>query len=102
MSHDEAVWQETSLVREGWTRRFTAIGSRLREAVELYRGLGFEIRLEPADAGSDEVADPSVCAQCLVTTLAQTIYTRPRTLRPGERAADVADVAEAAEREHDE
>lgn len=99
MSHGEARRHEAALEREGWTRRFTAIGSRLREAVELYRGLGFEIRLEPADSSFDEVADPSVCAQCLVTTLAQTIYTRPRILHTGE---PVADVAEAAEREHDE
>ena len=63
------------LEAEGWTRRFTAIGQRLSEAVELYRGLGYELRLEPADAGEAGLSDEA-CAQCLVMTLARTIYTR--------------------------
>ena len=58
-----------------WTRRFTAIGARLSEAVELYHALGYEIRLEPADASDTELADEA-CAQCMVMTLARTIYTR--------------------------
>ena len=99
MSDGEAQRHEAALEREGWTRRFTAIGSRLREAAELYRGLGFEIRLAPADSSSEAVADPSACAQCLVTTLAQTIYTRPRAIQAGEHLTEVAEVAE---REHDE
>jgi hypothetical protein len=61
----------------GWTRRFTAIGARLQEAVELYRGLGFEVRLEAADSGSEDTVERAGCAQCFVMTLAQTIYTRP-------------------------
>jgi hypothetical protein len=65
----------------GWTRRFTALGARLQEAVELYRGLGFEVRLEAAAIDSGEVADTVACAQCIVMTLAQTIYTRPPSAR---------------------
>jgi hypothetical protein len=61
----------------GWTRRFTAIGARLNEAIELYRGLGFEIRLEAAKPELDQLTDSAVCAECFVMTLAQTIYTRP-------------------------
>jgi hypothetical protein len=68
--------------RDGWTRRFTAIGARLSEAVELYRGLGFEIRLAPAEPGVEGVTDSAACAQCFVMTLAQTIYTRPIVVRP--------------------
>ena len=64
----------------GWTRRFTAIGARLSEAVELYRSLGYEIRLEPADASDTELTDEA-CAQCMVMTLARTIYTRLPTAR---------------------
>ena len=65
--------------RDGWTRRFTAIGSRLNEAIELYRGLGYEVRLEPGEPGSDGVADSSACEQCFVMSVARTIYTRPRS-----------------------
>ncbi len=63
---------------DGWTRRFTAIGARLNEAIELYRGLGYEIRLEPGEPGSEGVADTSACEQCFVMSVARTIYTRPR------------------------
>lgn len=61
---------------EGWTRRFTAIGSRLKEAVELYESLGYEVRLGPADAGAEEIRVSDGCEGCLVLTLAQTVYTR--------------------------
>jgi hypothetical protein len=80
MSQSEPRQRDDSgatLERASWTRRFTAIGPRLNEAVELYRGLGFEIRLEPAEPRSEEVADRSGCAQCFVMSLARTIYTRP-------------------------
>ena len=66
--------------RDGWTRRFTAIGARLNEAIELYRGLGYEIRLEPGEPGSEGVADTSACEQCFVMSVARTIYTRPRNV----------------------
>ena len=66
-----------ALERAGWTRRFSAIGPRLNEAVELYQGLGFDIRLEPAGPRSEEIADRSGCAQCFVMSPARTIYTRP-------------------------
>jgi hypothetical protein len=81
---------ERLLVRDGWTRRFTAIGPRLSEAVEVYRELGFEIRLEPAEPGSEEVADSETtsCEQCFVMSLARTIYTRPLSARAGELAAE--------------
>lgn len=74
---------------EGWTRRFTALGARLSEAIELYRALGYELRLEPADAGEASAASGAgrqdeSCAQCVVMTLARTIYTRrPATAGDG-------------------
>lgn len=82
--------QDSSPLHEsdGWTRRFTAIGARLNEAIELYSGLGFETKLEPAEAGSEEVADSSACGLCFVMTLARTIYTRPRDWPAGEIAAE--------------
>ena len=86
MSQDETRQRERLLARDGWTRRFTAIGSRLSEAAEVYRGLGFEIRLEPAEPGSEEGADSETagCEQCFVMSLARTIYTRPLSTRAGE------------------
>lgn len=88
MSHAEARDHDIPRERDGWTRRFTAIGARLTEAVELYRGLGFEIRLEPGEPGLDGVADSSACEQCFVMTLARTIYTRPPTEQTGEIATE--------------
>ncbi|MDE3229386.1 MAG: hypothetical protein KGO05_05865 [Chloroflexota bacterium] len=73
---------------EGWTRRFTAIGARLDEAAELYRGLGFEIRLEPAEPQAEAAPDASGCAQCFVMTLARTIYTRPLSADADELATE--------------
>lgn len=63
---------------EGWIRRFTAMGPRLSEAIELYRALGYELRLESAEVGEADGARPQdeSCAQCVVMTLARTIYTR--------------------------
>lgn len=111
MTQDDAAERSPEPTRDGWTRRFTAIGARLQEAVDLYHGLGFEIRLEPADANPEDIADRSACAQCFVMTLAQTIYTRPTAhpiARPlaapvnggnqGGESDDIAPAAEAAER----
>jgi hypothetical protein len=67
----------SELGQQGWTRRFTALGKRLSEAVELYRQLGFEIRLEPVNPDEDELANSESCRHCVVATLARTIYTRP-------------------------
>lgn len=77
-----------TLEHDGWTRRFTAIGPRLSEAVALYRTLGFEILLEPAEPGVEGVADRTECEQCFVMTLARTIYTRSPVGSAGETAAE--------------
>lgn len=87
MSQIEARRRHAALEGEHWIRRFTAFGSRLSEAVELYRGLGFEIRLEPAEP-QEEVTDGSGCAQCFVMSLARTIYTRPLTADAGIQATE--------------
>jgi hypothetical protein len=69
--------RSTQLHEQGWTRRFTTVGRRLNEAVELYRQLGYEVRLEPVDLDEEETAGAESCKNCLVTTHARTIYTRP-------------------------
>lgn len=77
-----------ALLEAGWTRRFTALGRRLEEAAELYRQLGFEVLLEPADPEEQVSAGAESCRQCFVTAYARTIYTRPCTMsRPGERSS---------------
>lgn len=68
----------TALARDGWTRRFTAIGPRLAEAVAMYRELGFEVRLEAVAPGDVETMHTAGCEQCFVMTHARAIYTRPR------------------------
>ncbi len=75
------------LQEQGWTRRFTALGRRLNEAMELYRQLGFEVLLEPADLDEETISGAGGCEHCIVTTLARTIYTRPRgTVNADERS----------------
>jgi len=68
------------LQEQGWTRRFTAMGRRLNEAVELYCQLGFETLLEPAELDEEDLSRAEGCEHCIVTTLARTIYTRPRRI----------------------
>jgi len=67
---------DPALLAEGWERRFIADGQRSTEVVELYRQLGFEVRLEPIRAA--EI--PEGCSDCQLVFLLQfkTVYTRKR------------------------
>jgi hypothetical protein len=78
MRTDESRVRGAQLSEQGWTRRFSALGRRLNEAVEQYSQLGFEILLEPADLDEEFAQRDGGCESCIVTTLARTIYTRPR------------------------
>jgi hypothetical protein len=78
MSTNESQISGNQLQDEGWTRRFTALGRRLNEVVELYRELGFEVRLEPVDLDQEETMSVESCKDCFVTIQARTIYTRPK------------------------
>jgi hypothetical protein len=79
--------RETELDKEGWSRQFTADEPRLSEAVELYKSLGFEVRLELVvpDENSEE------CAACLEVMCSRykTIYTRPAEGGDSEGALDL-------------
>ena len=62
------------LVAEGWARRFMADGKRLKEYVELYQSLGFEVHTEavlPDEIGPE-------CGDCRLIMCRQflTLYTR--------------------------
>ena len=64
------------LVAEGWERRFLAEPARIREAIELYSSLGFEVRAEPVTSAdlSEE------CGECVLATATYlTIYTRKKS-----------------------
>ena len=41
--------KEEELVNEGWERQSVLSEPRLSEAVEMYKELGFEVRVEPVD-----------------------------------------------------
>lgn len=76
----------------GWILAFTANGSRLVEAADLYEELGFEVRLVPVAAGilptdRDPLLRPPVspeCAGCLAAQAGgaagpvRAIYIRPK------------------------
>jgi hypothetical protein len=70
-----------TLQEQGWTHRFTALGLRLNESVELYLQLGYEVHLEPAGLAEEQF---EACKQCFVTLHARTIYTRPLSSRQAE------------------
>ena len=68
--------KEEELRKQGWIRQFTASEPRLSEAVELYKSLGYEVRLEPALPEDEEA-----CKECLLYEDCKTIYIRPKKER---------------------
>lgn len=74
------LMSSTSLQAQGWTQRFTAMGIRLKESIELYRQLGYEVHLEPANLSEEQLASEA-CRSCFLITQARTIYTRSPTQR---------------------
>ena len=74
----ESPSREDELLQQGWTKRFLASGSRLKEATESYESMGLEVHLEPAR--DEDLA----CSECHIdqppTTIEgwYVIFTRPR------------------------
>lgn len=66
--------RQKELESQGWSRRFISEGERLKEAVEMYESIGFEVHLEPVIAGETE----EECDLCFETEAKTyyTIYTR--------------------------
>jgi hypothetical protein len=64
------------LVAQGWERRFMADPIRLKEAVQLYEELGYEVHIEAVKP--TELSE--ICGDCRLTTCFayQTIYTRKK------------------------
>ncbi|HEY6944055.1 MAG TPA: hypothetical protein VI431_02865 [Candidatus Acidoferrum sp.] len=67
---------DPALVAQGWQRRFTADEQRIQEVVELYKQLGYEVRIEPVT--TENLQDG--CHDCQASSAIQlfTIYTRKR------------------------
>lgn len=65
---------EKELKREGWVKQFTTDEPRLSEAIELYKSLGYEVRLEEAVFDKDSEA----CKACFLVDCGKckTIYVR--------------------------
>jgi hypothetical protein len=74
---DAQLQPNSSLIAQGWERRFTADEQRAKEAMGLYAQLGYEVRAEPVLP--EELQDD--CQECksVVSYYFQTIYTRKRT-----------------------
>ncbi|HYB90335.1 MAG TPA: hypothetical protein VEC38_04740 [Candidatus Binataceae bacterium] len=67
--------READLLAHGWTRRFAGAPPRLKEAVQVYTDLGFEVHLEPQ--APEEIGER--CEGCLIALkLFRVVYTRPR------------------------
>ncbi len=68
----------SALLEQGWERRFIADARRAREAMDLYRELGYEVRVEPVEP--EELG--SECEDCRLFSLLgwRTIYTRKKQM----------------------
>jgi hypothetical protein len=66
--------KEEKLKKQGWIRQFVPDKPRLSEAVELYKELGYDVRLE--EASFEEVNQ--ICKNCLLSNCDKykTIYIR--------------------------
>jgi hypothetical protein len=74
---DAQLQPDSSLIAQGWERRFTADEQRAKEAMELYSQLGYEVRAEPVLP--EELPDDCQDCKTVVSFYFQTIYTRKRT-----------------------
>jgi hypothetical protein len=74
---DAQLRPDSSLIAQGWERRFTADEQRAKEAMELYSQLGYEVRAEPVLP--EELQDDCQDCRTVVSFYFQTIYTRKRT-----------------------
>lgn len=67
--------REAELLENGWTRRFVGASPRLKEAVELYQSLGFEVHLE--QQAPEELNEECGTSCALALNLFRVVYTRP-------------------------
>lgn len=65
---------DPTLVAQGWERRFMGDAARVREAVELYESMDFEVLTVPVQPA--ELADECDGCRLVVAFHFQTVYTR--------------------------
>lgn len=71
--------RDEELLAQGWTRRFVGAPPRLKEVIELYRSLGYQVHLEAQEP--DELDEK--CKTCvLAINLFRVVYTRPLAAAP--------------------
>jgi len=75
LTQDQIPERERAIIAEGWTRQFTAFTARVPEYIELYEGMGYEVRVE-LWALSPE-SDPG-CNDCALIGIMRTIFTRKK------------------------
>jgi hypothetical protein len=71
---DAQLQPDPALVADGWQRRFTADEPRIKEVVELYAQLGYEVRMESVTTG--DVQDDCHDCQANAALRLFTVYTR--------------------------
>ena len=93
---DEDKLRIKRLEEEGWIKQFIADEPRLSEAVEVYKGAGFEVHLEPLLKGQvcETCAGPEEPRECLVCfdgyeDLYKIIFTRARKEKRSGQAVDL-------------
>lgn len=64
---------DARLINQGWERRFIADNRMARDAVDSYRELGYEVRLEPVDA--EQLKDECSGCKALFSRF-KAVYTR--------------------------
>ncbi|MBI3536530.1 MAG: hypothetical protein HY070_03050 [Chloroflexi bacterium] len=75
LTPEQVIEKEKQIIAQGWTRQFTAFVARVPEYVELYEGMGYEVRVE--DWALSPESDPS-CNDCALMGIMRTIFTRKR------------------------
>ena len=87
------------LLAEGWEERFSAAGARLEETAELYRSLGYEVRIEDVV----ESAADGACTSCFAVAGAEgpvgVIFTRGGAASPKGEAESLQGGAESSQSE---
>jgi len=72
---------EKELKQEGWVKQFTTDEPRLSEAVELYKSLGYEVRLEEAVFDKDS----ETCKACFLVDCSKCKTIHVRRKEPASR-----------------
>lgn len=65
------------LVAQGWERRFVTDGRRMKEFIELYDSMGYDVQAEPV--APEEIGPDCTDCRLIILLQFQTLYTRKRS-----------------------